>query len=80
MDYKKNLVASMSNISLEDEEEGGMALETEELVGNEHLFSRFDAKLCVVVHFISKGQVDYQAMQQTLAALRRQGWVFISKI
>lgn len=69
MDFTNNLVASMNDISLEDEEEGGLALETEEQVGNDQIFSGFDAKLCVVARFISEGRVDFQAMQQTLAAL-----------
>lgn len=52
MDYTKNLVTSMNNVSLENEEGGVLALENEELVGNDQLFSGFDAKLYVVARFI----------------------------
>ena len=59
----------MNNISLEDEDEGGLALEAKETLGNDPVFSGFDAKLCVISRFISDGHEDFHAMQQTLAAL-----------
>lgn len=49
--------------------EGDLALEEGLIHGEEQLFTGFDAKLCVVARFISDGHVDFQAMQQTLAAL-----------
>lgn len=73
MDYTKNLVTSVNNVSLEDEEGGVLALENEELVGNDQLFSGFDAKLYVVARFILEGHVDFHAMQQTLVALWKPG-------
>lgn len=63
------LINSMSNITLDDEEEGGLALEEEVFQNAEQVFSGFNPNLCVVARFISEGNIDFQAMQQTLAAL-----------
>lgn len=73
MDTANNLLNAINNISLEDEEEGGLDLISEEALGNEQLISTFDAKLCVVARFLSDGHVDFPAMQQTLAALWKPG-------
>lgn len=63
----------MNSISLEDEEDGGLALEEEETLDNDRLFYDFDLKLFVVTRFISYGHVDFPAMQQTLASLWKPG-------
>lgn len=59
MDYTNHLVASMNNISLEDEEKGGLALEIEGTLDNALDLSTFDAKLCVVAPFISEVHMDF---------------------
>lgn len=63
----------MENITLEDEEEGGLAFEEEVLQGEEQALSGIDANLCVVGRFIIDRKVDFLAMQQTLAALWKPG-------
>lgn len=65
---KDSLIDAMNNISLEDEEDRGLMFDPITLSNNDHLASDFDAKLCVVARFLS-GQVDFIAMQQTMAAL-----------
>lgn len=62
----------MNGISLDEEEEEGLALDEAVICNDEQLFSGNDAKLCVE-RFISEGQFDFQAMQQTLAALWKPG-------
>ncbi|KAK1392891.1 DUF4283 domain-containing protein [Heracleum sosnowskyi] len=76
-----NLVNAMNNISLDDEEDGGVALELEEIQGGAQQLQGFDAKLCVVARFLSDGRVDFPAMQQTLAALWKPGMgVYIKEL
>lgn len=69
----EDLIQSIINISLEDEEEGGLTLESEEIQKNDQALYGFDAKLCIVARFLSDGYADFSAMQQTLAALWRPG-------
>lgn len=76
-----SIIQAMKEITLEDEEEGGLALEVDEEQGKETAFNGFNATLCLVGHFINEGMVDFPAMQQTLAALWRPGrGVFIKEI
>lgn len=49
----------MNNISLEEEEIGGLAIEGEEALSNDQLFYGFDAKLCVVAKFLTNGHTDF---------------------
>ncbi|KAL8127313.1 hypothetical protein AgCh_014288 [Apium graveolens] len=70
---KRNLTSPSPRLIMIRGGRGGLALEPEELVGNDQLFYGYDAKLCVVARFISDGRVDFQAMQQTLVALRKSG-------
>lgn len=80
MDYTNHLIESMNNVSLEEEDEGGLALEVEQTLDKDHE-STFNANLCVVARFISEGRVDFQAMQQTLAALWKPGMgVYIKEL
>lgn len=75
------IINAMNNITLEDEEDGGLALE--EIVGETggEGFKDFDVKLCLMGRFITEGVVDFPAMQQTLAALWRPGkGVYIKEI
>lgn len=68
-----SITQAMNNISLEDEEEGILAIEDEIPTEGDPVSYGFDAKLCVVARFISEGRVDFPAMQQTLAALWKPG-------
>lgn len=69
MATSSSLVQAMNDISLEDEEEGGLSLELETNAEAEEGTFGFDAKLCIVGKFLTEGRVDFQALQQTLAAL-----------
>lgn len=69
MDSTNSLVNAINNISLEDEDEGGLEIITEESTESVLMVNGFDAKPCVVARFLSEGHVDFQALQQTLAAL-----------
>ncbi|KAL8158273.1 hypothetical protein AgCh_002828 [Apium graveolens] len=57
----------------EDEEKSGLAIDGSEVNENDHVFAGFNAKLCVVARFITDGHADFQALQQTLAALWKPG-------
>lgn len=50
-----------------------MAIGIDDEQEDNEAYSGFDAKLCLMGRFISDGIVDFQAMQQTLAALWRPG-------
>lgn len=67
-----NITKAM-NVVLEDEEEGGLALEGFEGTNNEDKKVVGEAKLCLVGRFLTEGIFDFQAMQQTLAALWKSG-------
>ncbi|XP_074374723.1 uncharacterized protein LOC141715141 [Apium graveolens] len=73
MTSTNSLEYTMNNISLEDEEEGGLSIEPETLVEDHHIDNGFNAKLCVVARFLSEGRIDFSAMQQTMAALWKPG-------
>lgn len=76
-----SIINALNNITLDDEEDGGLALEAQ--VGDEGTegFQDFDANLCLVGRFITEGVVDFPAMRQTLVALWRPGkGVYIKEI
>lgn len=73
MDNNSNIIQALNNISLEDEEEGGLEIVAEALEGENLQQQGFDAKLCVVGRFITEGRVDFEAMQHTLALLWKPG-------
>lgn len=73
MDNNGSLVQAMNNISLEDEEEGGIEITEEALVPNDLQNHGFVANLCIVGRFISEGRVDFEALQHTLAVLWKPG-------
>lgn len=64
---------AMNNITLEDEEDSGIALEGLDGENQSEGFQNYNAELCLVGRFITEGVVDFQAVQQTLAALWRPG-------
>lgn len=64
-----NIIQAMNNVTLEEEEEWGLAIEESDDSSQEDTQNVCDAKLCLVGRFISEGNVDFQAMQHTLAAL-----------
>lgn len=69
----ENITQAMNNILLEEEEEGGIAIEgskAQENTDNEYVCN---ARLCLVGRFLTDGVLDFQAMQQTMAALWRPG-------
>lgn len=73
MDPENGLIHALQNVTLEEEENGGLAIEEEILQDENQLFTGFDAKLCIVARFLTEGHVEFQAMQQTLAALWKPG-------
>lgn len=52
----------MNNITLQDEEEGGLAIDVEEVNDNNHIFAGFNAKLYIMAHFITDGHAEFQAL------------------
>lgn len=72
----ESITRTMNEISLEDEEEGGIALGEIGGIGggdNEVQQEMCDAKLCLVGKFLTEGIYDFPAMQHTLAALWKPG-------
>lgn len=69
----EDITQAMNNIILDEEEEGVLAFEEDNV--NEQGKAPFvcDAKLCLVGRFLTEGIMDFQAIQQTLAALWRPG-------
>lgn len=65
-----HITRAMNDVILEDEEEEVLAIEN--LEGND-LVQVFDAKLCLIGRFITKGLIAFQAMQQTLTTLWKPG-------
>lgn len=71
----------MNNVTLDEEEEGGLALDVTKGDENHETLHGVDAKLCLMGRFITEGVVDFPSMKQTLAALWRPGrGVHIRKI
>lgn len=68
-----NIIQAMNNITLEDEEEGGLAFDIGVEGGDTEVTGNIDAKLCLVGRFLVEGVVDFGAMKQTMAALWRPG-------
>ncbi|XP_074352194.1 uncharacterized protein LOC141691368 [Apium graveolens] len=76
-----SIINAMNNITLDDEEDGGLALEEIVVDGEIDGFQDFDANLYLIGRFITEGVVDFPAMRQTLAALWHPGkGVYIKKI
>ncbi|KAK1379781.1 hypothetical protein POM88_026525 [Heracleum sosnowskyi] len=73
MDTTNDIARMMNNITLEEEEERGLAVEVTEEDENHEAFYGLDAKLCLMGRFITEGVVDFPSMKQTLAALWRPG-------
>lgn len=63
----------MNNVTLEDEEEGGVAFDDTEQAEEVEYLKGFDTYLCLVGRFINEGVVDFTAMQHTSASLWRPG-------
>ncbi|XP_074374449.1 uncharacterized protein At4g02000-like [Apium graveolens] len=65
----ENITQSMFEISLDEEDEGGVALEDvgEDNVAGQQIAG--DPKLCLVGKFLTEGPLDFIAMQHTLASL-----------
>lgn len=68
-----NITQAMNNITLDDEEEGGITFDIGEGGVNEGVDNNIDTKLCLVGRFLVDGVIDFVAMKQTLAALWRPG-------
>lgn len=69
----EDITHAMNNVFLEEEEEGGIAIGEENAVENGGNAYSNDAKLCLVGRFLTEGVLDFQAMQQTMAALWKPG-------
>lgn len=71
----------MNNIILDDEEEGGIALDIGVGGENTDVANVIDTKLCLVGRFLVEGVIDFVAMKQMLAALWHPGrGVYIQEI
>lgn len=57
MDSNRSLINAMNNVTLDDEEEGGLAIEEEAL--QEPYFSGFETNLCVIARFITEGNINF---------------------
>lgn len=73
MTSTSNFIRAMNNVTLEDEEEGGIAIEDMEDAEKSEMFNGFDPHLWLVGRFINEGVVDFMAMRHTLAYLWRPG-------
>lgn len=69
----EDITQSMFEISLDEEEEGGIALGEggEDVNGEQQMIG--DPKLCLVGKFLTEGIFDFTAMQHTLASLWKPG-------
>ena len=77
----EDITQSMFEISLDEDDEGGIALEDigEDTVARQQLVG--DPKLCLEGKFLTEGILDFTAMQHTLAMLWKPGkGVFIKAI
>lgn len=68
----EDLNQAMNDILLEEEEEGELIIQ-EEIDVNENQYYDCNAKLCLVGKFLTEGVMNFQAMQQTLAAIWKPG-------
>lgn len=76
-----NIIEAMNNVTIEDEEDEGLAFEVE--AGEQYLDAsqEINAELCLVGRFLVDGVIDFPSMKQTLAALWRPGkGVFIKEV
>lgn len=63
----------MNDITLDDEDESGLALDVGVKEANSEILNRIDVKLCLVGHFMVEGVIVFMGMKQALAALWRPG-------
>lgn len=63
----------MQNVTLEEEEEGDIAVEDNDVVEDIEALEGFDVHLCLVGRFINEGMVDFTAMKHTLASVWKPG-------
>lgn len=76
-----SILEVMNNITLEDEEDEGLAFQGGEGVEQIDGQGEFNTELCLVGRFLSEGVVDFPLMQQTMAALWRPGkGVYIKEV
>lgn len=69
MESMSKLTQTMNSITLEEEEEGGIAIEYSIHTEEDNTLNGLDIKLCLMGRFITEGVVDFTAMKHTLAAL-----------
>lgn len=69
----ENITQAINNITLEEEEESVLAFAEDNITDQGETGVVCNAKLCLVGRFLTEGVLDFQAMQQTLAALWRPG-------
>lgn len=76
----EELSLAMKSIILEEEEEGGIAIDENNRGAEEDVFTG-NVKLCLVGRFLNEGIMDVTAMKQTLALLWRPGrGVYIKEV
>lgn len=63
----------MNNVTLDDEEEGDIAIEDSDVIQEYDNLQGLNVRLCLVGRFINEGVVDFTAMKHTLASLWRPG-------
>lgn len=81
MESTSKLIQAMNDITLEEEEESGIAIPVTKDTENFDILNGLDAKLCLVGRFITEGVIDFTAMKHTLAALWKPGrGVFIREV
>lgn len=61
-----SIIKAMNNISLEDEE-GGLILDIGVEGENKDVVNNIDVKLCLAVHFLVEGEINFVAIKHTLA-------------
>lgn len=76
-----SIIHTSSNITLEEEEDGGIIIEVNEGTNENETYKGLNTKLYFVGRFISEGMVDFRVMQHIWAVIwkPRRG-VFIKEI
>ncbi|XP_074348254.1 uncharacterized protein LOC141687015 [Apium graveolens] len=64
-----DIIQAMNNILIEDEEEGGIAIDDSEVTKEDECLSELDVNLCLVGRFINEGVVDFTTMKHILTSL-----------
>lgn len=81
MALTSSILEVMNNVTLEDEEDEGLAFQGDTGIEQGEGQGDFIAELCLVGRFLSEGVVDFPSMQQTRAALWRPGkGVYIKEV